>query len=95
MRIVFLYIEKLPVTLQEFLDSDMIIVLFILAVLLIILIGIVGAKFYYQTKEVDQLLARKVVERAKPLPKMEEEEAEDTGEGKGEEKEEATPTGTD
>lgn len=73
MKAQFIYIDDLPGGLQAFLDSDIVVVLLIIAILLIIVIGIVGTKFYYETKKINRILARRAVERTKPLPQTGEE----------------------
>jgi len=65
MKLPVLLIEKLPLSLQEFLDSDMIILLCAICVILIIVIAIVTTKILYETKDINRMIARHSAERKK------------------------------
>lgn len=60
--------------LTGFLDSGIIIVLFILSVLLLVMIGITGVKLYHEIQKTNRFLTYKADDKAKPLPEPDEPE---------------------
>jgi len=87
MKPLFLYqTNELPEDLQDFLDSDIIVILCIVCLILILIIGVVIFKLYTQTQDINRTMAKNTAEwtgnsMPKPIPKelreMEKEEKED------------------